>query len=120
MKLDGIKVLLWDVDGTLVRSDKLMSAIHDAQKRVIARALDVSIEEATRLWLNERPKYFSTTQLTAFIIQKNPVETGILVEKIAKKWKVTPSDPELVKMFSKLRKFTHYICGNGTKHGITE
>lgn len=116
----NIKVLLWDVDGTLANSDTLMPAIHYGQKRVIASVLGVSQEEAGRLWFEHRKDFSSTTQLTAFIIKKDPVETGIMVEEFAQKWKVTPKDPKLVSMFSRLGKFTHYICGNGTRHGIRE
>ena len=119
-KIKDVKILLWDVDGTLASSDKLMPAIHNAQKRVIASALDVDIEEATELWLEQRKNFSSTTQLTAFLIKKDPVETGILIEQISQKWKVTPKDPKLVAMFGRLTKFTHYICGNGTRDGITK
>lgn len=119
-RFKNINVLIWDVDHTLARSDDLWPAIKRGQRVVIAKHRKISLKKAQILWDKHRSQFASTTKLTAFLIDKDPVETGKQIDKLARKHTVLSRDPELVGMFRRLTMFDHYICGNGTVQSICD
>lgn len=120
MNFPDVKILIWDFDGTLYRSNPdLHHAIREAEYRTIVEKKHVSREEA----VTEFAKYFpgvtpSATQAVAKICGISTPEAAIYMESFFDRTKYLSKDDRLISLFNGLNNFTHYILANGVRRNI--
>lgn len=115
-----IKVLIWDLDGTLYQSQKdLLEAMHGAQVKILEEHKNLSFDEASKL-LNETVQIHKgiTKSLSALgcgdrisIIRK--------IENLVNKAAFLKVDPKLQFIFQKLSSFRHFLLSD-TTHAVIE
>lgn len=119
-KLSGIKVCIWDFDGTLFAPNpNLTKDIIEADYRVVINHTGWSrkktIEEFHKIFKVKTP---SSTE-TAAILSNIPVsQAAIECEDFKDRIKYLSRDEKLIDMFKTLSGYTHYILANGSVEKI--
>lgn len=111
-KLQNIKILVWDLDGTLYRSIPELSAlIKKKEVEILARHKNPPAVKATKLFDKLKRKYKSGT--TALFKQGcgSYQEILTLTDNLITK-QFIKEDSKLVRIFSKLGRFRHLILAN--------
>ncbi len=114
-KLTGIKVLVWDFDGTLYKPTKQShDDTRNAEFQVIEDRMGLSRDEAKEEFYRVyKVKTVSGTQAVALICRISTVEAATLCEKYMDRSKYLNRDEKLITMFQNLDKFQHYLLVNG-------
>ncbi len=112
---EKIKVIVWDVDGTLYKSD---ATIHHVFEEVRQELLEKYWQrpyegELKDLFLEFKEKYKSTTQTLAVLTGLSLNEVTEEVESRLRKERHLSMDPKLVRMFRRFSHFTHLALRNG-------
>lgn len=115
MNLLGIKVILWDFDGTFYRlNDTIWQDMYEAQFRVIMDHTgwthEKSVEEHAKLY---KKVYQSGTETSATLAGITVAQAVLETEKYYDRCKYVIFDEKLVSMFQKLTRFRHLMFVNG-------
>ena len=114
-KLQEIKVLIWDFDGTLYKPiPALWQEIREAEYKLIEISRKVGREEAVRLFRDNYKKVSpSATETVAYLTGLTTAQAAIQFENYFDRCKYLRRDQKLIDMFEQLRRFRHFILGNG-------
>ncbi len=121
-KLHGIKVLIWDFDGTLYRQQPaLWDAIRASEIRVIMNHTGWTEEKAKEAFYNiykvTTPSGTKTvSQLANITNQESSTESAVYVDYAGYLF----PDPKLAALFSSLSSYTHYLLVNGTQASVAK
>ena len=118
-KLKNIKVLVWDVDGTLYRSPSYYQAIAQNEIGLLAKTKEISNSEAAQLLKEKKKIYKSATRTLVKLGCGGIREVGREIE-VENKEKYFKKDPKLLAVFKKLIQFRHLTLRNGTYKGTIE
>ncbi len=119
-KLNNIKVLIWDVDGTFYKHDPAhKKEIRESELRVIMNHTGWSHEKAETEFYKQYLKVSpSGTTIAARL-------SGVPVAQVAKEGEkynhvanFVHKDGKLISLFSHLSNYIHYILMNGTKSRV--
>ena len=121
-KLENIKVLIWDFDGTLYRPNpELWKEVREAEYRVILEHLKIDREKAVEMFNRDYKVVTpSATQTVAKLCGISTAVAAVEMEQYYDRRKFLGRDPRLVRLFDKLKSYQHYILANGTKKRLTE
>jgi len=114
-RFKDIKVLVWDMDGTLYKSSpELSRLVKKKEYEILARRKGISLVEAENLFETKRKTCPSGTEVLIregcgsyfkVLSKTDPVITSRFIKK----------DPKLVAMLAKLKDYRHLILANKTK-----
>ena len=112
-KLKNIKILVWDVDGTLYQSDPEVSQrIKKAFWQRLAQIKGVSLKEAKKIFEKEKKRWRSSTLTLEKLGCGGVVEILQEIETKVDKASFLSLDPKLVKTFKSLSRFRHLALSN--------
>ena len=122
MRMTGIDVCIWDMDGTLYRTSERMSReVLESAYRVIGECTgwkrDKVIAEYQKLHDRVTP---SSTEITAICCKMTTVQAALATDTYFNRKQFLRHDPALVTVFEKLRGFRHFLLGNGTIAHISD
>ncbi|MBU1327386.1 HAD family hydrolase [Patescibacteria group bacterium] len=121
-KHTGIKVIIWDFDGTFFRPNQaLWDAVRSSEYRTIINHTGWSMEKT----VYEFQKYYkivtpSATETVAYLCNITTSEAALEMEEYFDRRKFVKKDKRLVSLFRKLDRFDHYILANGVKKKLEE
>jgi len=118
-KLKNIKVLIWDVDGTLYQSPSYYQAIAQNEIGLLAKVKGISKGEAAQLLKEKKKIYKSATKTLVKLGCGDISEVGRQIE-VEDKERYFKKDPKLLEVFKKLTQFRHLTLRNGTFKGTIE
>jgi len=113
--LDKIKVLVWDLDGTLYQEvPQMKKEIHNNVLKAIAKNQSVSLLKAEELFKEAYLQLHSSTRtLLHFGVNRDYVLSGDWYNQAQLKY--LQKDPRLVKVFEKLAHLKHIINTNSER-----
>ena len=115
-KLKNIKVLVWDVDGTLYQTPaEFYNQLHQFWVGEVKKKLGLSFEKAEKIYDQYKKKYLSSTLTLKVLGIGEEKEILVKSEEIVKGKKFIKKDPKLVGLFRKLKNFRHLVLRNGTR-----
>jgi putative hydrolase of the HAD superfamily len=115
--LSGIKVCVWDFDGTFYPLTKeITDDIEERQYDAIGELMGWDRERAKRAFWSVYPSRTTSGNEAVSIICGIPTsQAAMKSEARFNRIQYVKSDPELVALFLKLRGFRHFILANGAK-----
>lgn len=121
-KFERIKILIWDFDGTLYKPNPaLFRNVREAEYRVISEHMHWPrgkvLNEFNRVWPKQEQ---SATEAVARIAGITTVAAAIEMESYYDRRPFLSRDERLVRLFSDLSTFTHYLLVNGVRKKIEE
>lgn len=121
-KFRGIKVLIWDFDGTFYKPNaELFAKVREAEYRVIMEHTgwnhDKTIAQFNTYYKTVTP---SATQTVAHICGITTTEAAFIMEKYYDRRQSITRDEKLISLFKKLPQYQHYILANGVRHRLEE
>lgn len=116
MKLQGIEVIIWDVDGTLYHTQDLGNHVEESAYSAIMESLRVSHDDAiSKFNAVHHVKTESATEAVGLICNISVGDAAKLTDKYLDRNQFIQRDPKLIALFESLRGYDHYILGNGSK-----
>jgi len=114
-KLQNIKVLIWDFDGTFYPlTPDLTHAMEEEQYATIMRHKGWDREAAKKAFWKVYPKVTTSGNATVGIICGIPTAQAARESEMNyDRLKFVHPDPKLIAMFEKLKNFRHFVLGNG-------
>lgn len=107
-----IKVIVWDMDGTLYGPDpQLLVAIKDTQLKILAKTKNKSIDQIKSLYLRMKKKYKSGTIVLNKLGCGSYKSILTITDNVITK-EFIQKDPQLLEMFRSLSSFRHLILAN--------
>lgn len=118
-QFSDIKVLIWDLDGTLYQSQKdLLEAMHGAQVKILEEHKNLSYEKAVKL-LSETVKiHKGVTKSLSALGCGDRVSIIKKIENLVNKAAFLKHDPRLQYLFQELSSFKHYLLSDTTHQTI--
>ncbi len=118
----NIKVLIWDIDGTLYQSIPALSKdIFEADYKVIMVHnrwnREKTVEEFQKIYKITTP---SSTKTAAILTGLPLIEVAVECEQYKDRTKYLKHDDKLVTLFGKLSGFTHYMLVNSIQEKTRE
>lgn len=115
MKLSGIKILIWDFDGTFYKPNAaLFHAVREAEYRVIMEhnswTRSQTIEAFEKLY---KKVYPSATETVGRIAGIPTGEAALEMEEYFDRRDFLARDKRLIQLFKELKDFRHIILANG-------
>jgi FMN phosphatase YigB (HAD superfamily) len=115
MKLENIKVILWDFDGTLYQlNDTIWKDMYEAQFKVIMNhtgwTYEKAVEEHQKLY---KVVYQSGTETAAKLSGITTAAAVLETEQYYDRTKYISYDQKLVDMFAALKNYRHIMFVNG-------
>lgn len=122
MKLSGIKVCIWDFDGTLYRQQPaLWDEIRESEYRVIMDHTGWSRDQAVEAFHTVYQKKTPSGTRSVSIVAEISMEAAALeTTKYVDYKKYLVADPKLLVMFENLKGYTHMMLVNGTQQSVTQ
>lgn len=117
-KVEDIKVIVWDFDGTLHVSRESAQAMEKTFIRIIANHESLNIKEAEKLFI-KKTRNVSWSKATSIITGIKELDVLTELEENINRLAFVKIDQELVKLFNKLSKFRHIILTNAIHKNIT-
>lgn len=113
--LSGIKVFIWDFDGTLYKPNPaLFDAVREAEYRVIIEHTGWSRDQATEAFAKlHKIVYPSATETVARIVGISTADAAIEMENYFDRRDFITRDERLIELFKKLKGHRHIILANG-------
>lgn len=114
-KLSGIKVLLWDFDGTFYKPNPaLFAAVREAEYRVIMEHNSWTREQAIEAFEKLYKKvYPSATETVGRIVGIPTGEAALEMEQYFDRRDFLARDERLIELFQKLKDYRHILLANG-------
>lgn len=121
-RLSGIRVIIWDFDGTLYRSiPKLSKDIIEADYKVVMHHTgwdrEKTVEEFHKVYKVRTP---SSTEATAILADISVKEAAIECEDYKDRRPYLSRDGRLIEMFAELSHFRHFMLVNGVQQKTRE
>ena len=118
--IPGVRVCIWDFDGTLYRQQPaLWEEIRASEMQVVMEhtgwTKEKVNEEFYKIYGVTTP---SGTQTTSQLANITNEQASIETSKYTDYGKYLKPDPELATMFGKLKNFQHYMLVNGTQESV--
>lgn len=122
MKFQDVRVLIWDFDGTLYKPNPdLWKTIRDAEIRVITDHTGWSRERAEEIFYKVyKTVYHSATETTAELSKITTPQAAKEMENYYDRRPFLSHDENLIRLFSDLSSYTHYILANGYKEKLEQ
>ncbi len=122
MRLPGVRVLIWDFDGTFYAPNPaLWQEVREAEYRTIMECKgwgrEQSVAEFEKSYKKVTP---SATQTVGAICGMSTTEAAMIMEKYYDRRKFLARDQKLIALFDRLKAFRHFILANGVRHRIEE
>ncbi len=109
-----IKAIVWDLDGTLFYSEKTASSIKKVLISICSKYTGDGLVYAKKRF--EKVSANNNWIKTAFLItKKNELDIVLEMEKKIKRHLFAKRSPELLSLFSKLKKYRHFVLTNSTQ-----
>lgn len=119
-KLKNIKVLVWDVDGTLYeRAPEYHLLVERKEYELLSRVKKISLTAAKKLLREKKKIYKSATRSLVELGCGDIREVGREIE-VENKENYFKKDPKLLAVFKNLTQFRHLTLRNGTYEGTIE
>lgn len=113
-KIKNIKVIVWDVDGTLYRSTpELSRLVKRKEVELLRRVKEISLAAAARLFDEKKKIHKSGTMALVKLGCGDIAFVGRKTE-VLNRGKFIKKDPKLLEVFKKLFQFRHIAVRNGT------
>lgn len=114
-KLSGIKVLIWDFDGTFYKPNPpLFTAVREAEYRTIMNHTGWSREQTEETFEKLHKKvYPSATETVGRIVGIPTGEAALEMESYFDRRDFLTRDTRLIELFQKLKGYRHILFGNG-------
>lgn len=121
MKLSGIRVCIWDFDGTLYKQQPaLLDEIRESEYRVLMDHMGWNhthaVEAFHNVYLKKTPSGTQTVSLVAGISMK---AAAVETTKYVDYRKYLSPDSKLAEMFVRLAGYKHMMLVNGTQQSVT-
>lgn len=117
----SVRVIIWDVDGTLYKAEDLGSKVNESAYRAIMEVLSVSREVAIARFHEVHPREtVSATEAVARICGISTGDAAKRTDRYLDRMRLIARDEKLVVLFQKLAMFSHYILGNGSQELIAQ
>ena len=120
--LTGVRVLIWDVDGTFYpATEQVVRSVNDSAISSICEVMKWPREKAITEFNKVHGKItISQTEAVSIICNITTAEAANLTDKYLNRLQYIKKDPQLIALFEKLNNFQHYILGNGAQKPIEE
>lgn len=115
MKLNGIKVLIWDFDGTFYKPNPaLFAAVREAEYKTIVAHTGWTRDQAEEAFEKFYKKvYPSATETVARIVGISTGDAAVDMEQYFDRRDFLSRDERLITLFRKLKNYRHIILANG-------
>lgn len=122
-KFSGIKILIWDFDGTLFKPNEgFFSAVREAEFKVLMNHKDWTRKKAEEEFKKVyKIIYPSATQTIGVLAGITTAQAALEMEELFDRRNYVSRDEKLIALFSKLKNYRHIMFGNGimAKHKET-
>ncbi|MEK9143336.1 MAG: HAD family hydrolase [Patescibacteria group bacterium] len=122
-KLSGIKILIWDFDGTLFKpNENFFAAVREAEFQVLSKHTgwdrNKTEEEFKKVY---KVLYPSATQTIGILSGITTAQAAQEMEDLFDRRNFVARDEKLISLFSHLKRYRHIMFGNGiiAKHKET-
>lgn len=114
-KLSGIKVLIWDFDGTFYKPNPaLFAAVREAEYKTIIAHTGWTKQQAAEAFERLHKKvYPSATETVGRIVGISTAEAATEMENYFDRRDFLARDTRLIELFQKLKDYRHIILANG-------
>lgn len=121
-KIKHIKVLIWDLDGTLYRPiPAMLTDREESAYRVIINHTGWTREKTINEFRKIYPKYTPSITKACALLANIPLPQAAYENELYKnRKKYLKSDPQLQHLFLKLTNFTHFMLVNGIQEKTRE
>lgn len=114
-----IKILVWDLDGTLYKSlPELTSAMHQAFIKILQEHKNLDYEEAEKLLGETRKIYKGYTRSLSVLGCGDRISIIKRIEEIVNKASFLKIDPKIQLVFEELHSFQHILLSDTTHKTI--
>lgn len=122
-KLSGIKILIWDFDGTLFKpNEDFFHAVREAEFQVLMKHMGWTREKAEEEFQKVyKVVYPSATQTIGVLAGISTAQAAQEMEDLFDRRNFVSRDENLISLFSHLKTYRHIMFGNGiiAKHKET-
>ena len=122
-KLKGIKILIWDFDGTLFKpNESFFAAVREAEFQVLMKHMGWTREKAEGEFQKiYKVVYPSATQTIGILAGISTAQAAQEMENLFDRRDFVARDDKLIALFSALKGYRHILFGNGiiAKHKET-
>lgn len=122
-KLSGIKILIWDFDGTLFKpNEDFFHAVREAEFQVLMKHMGWTREKAEEEFQKVyKVVYPSATQTIGVLAGISTAQAAHEMEDLFDRRDFVARDEKLIALFTKLKYYRHIMFGNGiiAKHKET-
>lgn len=121
-RFQGIKVLIWDFDGTLYKpNQELFAAVRQAEYKTIMTHTGWSYEDSLKNFESKYKKVTpSATETVALLCHITTSQAAIDLEQYFDRRKFLYKDQKLIELFRKLKSFRHFILANGVRKNLED
>jgi len=109
-----IEVIIWDVDGTLWRNEKLSKIIGEYFIDYLSKFLKISRKKAKILFFEGGKKWYSWSKTVANFCGVDEKKLILEIEEKINKSLYLKEDIKLIKTFISLKNYRHLILTNGS------
>lgn len=114
-----IQILIWDLDGTLYRSQKDLSwALHQGCIKILVQEKNLSFEKAEQLFSKTKEIHKGASKSLQALGCGNRLKIIEKLENIVDKASFLKPDRKLINLFSALCDFRHFLLSNTTRKTI--
>lgn len=119
-RITGIRVVIWDFDGTFYPQNKAVTAaMEEGQYRTIMRHKGWDRQKAKEEFWKIYPSKTTSGNTAVGIICGIPTpQAAVENEGEFDRLSIMPKDHALPQLFAKLKAFRHFILGNGVKANL--
>ncbi len=120
MTISGIKIIIWDFDGTLYPQNKEVSlAMEEGQYQTIMRHKGWSHELAKEEYWKVYPSQTKSGNAAVGRICDIPTaQAAVENEQTFDRLNYVRKSPELLQLFDNLKDYRHFVLGNGVKANL--
>lgn len=108
-----IKVIIWDLDGTIFYSPETAVSIHRELVKICSVSTGKSIKES-RVIFEKMSEKHRWTRAAALITNKKEIDVVLELENKVKRHRFASYNPALLSVFKKLNSYKHLILTNST------
>lgn len=114
IRFSQVKVLIWDIDGTLYKMrPEIKKQYEHSELQTIVNHTGWSEDKAAKEFQKYLPRFKSGTKTTAFLSNISTKQAALESEVRIDRAKYLVRDEKLKHMFDSLSKYSHYLLVNG-------